>query len=200
MPRDRLQRARGVRRERVARVGPTHVGCNGAAQTARVLLGITEVVRGVSLLWCGVGPRHSGGEGIAVRPAADHLGGEPLRRLRAGDSPHRRGALLDEAPEAGEVLRELAEDQIGAIRSEESAPVALLQRPPAIVLGRHAGRQGVGAIFVDLTEDELARADGGLRRRVLLGPSLERRLRDPVAATPANRRSPISTSLSESRW
>ena len=106
-------------------------------------------------------------ERCAARPASDHLRREAEAALRIGAPVRPLRLLVEEAPEAVDVLAQLAEDEVGAVARQVGASVEeRLVRVPAVL--------------VRVAEDELAEAQRGLRR-ALLRQALDERLRDAVA-------------------
>ena len=118
----------------------------------------------------------------AARPAADHLRGEPEPRLRVARAVGAPRRTVEEAPEAGHVLL-AAGGRRGSCRCARGRRGRSPPRRAAASAGLAAVEQRparVQAVLVRVAEDELAGANGRLRRARLREP-LDERLRDPVA-------------------
>src|SRR5262245_23650924 len=103
-----------VRFQHVAWIGAAHVRAQGTAET----LGILRVQKIVALADRWIIRLRREREGRAARPAADAFRSEPDHVFRVAVATRARGLVPHEPPEPGDILLELAIDDVRSVAAE----------------------------------------------------------------------------------
>ena len=108
-------------------------------------------------------------ERCAAWPAPDHLCREPRPADGIGAAVRAFRGAVEKAPEALDILAQLAEDEVGAVAPQIGAATSGLERENArrIRGGFEDRAVGVAAVLVRVAEHELAEAERGLGSALL---------------------------------